>query len=91
MNIMGTGTALNLAGQAQIGATINVPNGTASLGGSGASGHSCYPAKTHDHGGTPHHIAPELRANTSAQVVSHAAQINLLNGRSGLLRPASEG
>lgn len=38
MNIMGTGTALNLAGQARLSGTMVVPNGTADVGGSGSSG-----------------------------------------------------
>ncbi len=38
VNIMGTGTALTMKGQAQLDGTINIPNGDASLGGSGASG-----------------------------------------------------
>ena len=38
VNIMGTGTALSMKGQAQLDGTINIPNGDASLGGSGASG-----------------------------------------------------
>jgi hypothetical protein len=38
LNVMGTGTAVNLAGQAQLSGTVNAPNGDASLGGSGASG-----------------------------------------------------
>jgi Tfp pilus assembly protein PilX len=38
VNIQGTGTALSLKGQAQLNGMINVPNGDASLGGSGASG-----------------------------------------------------
>ncbi len=38
MNIEGTGTALSMTGQAQLDGTINIPNGNASLGGSGASG-----------------------------------------------------
>ena len=38
INIQGTGTALSLKGQAQLNGMINVPNGDATLGGSGASG-----------------------------------------------------
>jgi hypothetical protein len=38
LNIEGTGTALSMTGQALIDGTINIPNGDASLGGSGASG-----------------------------------------------------
>jgi Tfp pilus assembly protein PilX len=38
VNIQGTGTALSLKGQAQLNGMINVPNGDATLGGSGSSG-----------------------------------------------------
>jgi Tfp pilus assembly protein PilX len=38
MNVMGTGTALSLAGQSQLCGMINAPNGDASLGGSGSTG-----------------------------------------------------
>ncbi len=77
MNIMGTGTALDLAGQAKLSATLNVPNGEASLGGAGASGTlfgSILANSITDHGGYPVHY--DLSAKTlsgqmfTAQVVS---------------------
>ena len=77
MNIMGTGTALNLAGQAQLNGTINVPNGDAELGGSGSTGTlfgSILAKEINDHGGYPVHY--DLSAKTlsgqmfSAEVVS---------------------
>ena len=38
INIMGTGTALSMGGNAQLSALINIPNGDAVLGGGGSSG-----------------------------------------------------
>ena len=38
INIMGTGTALILGGNAQLSALVNIPNGDAVIGGGGSSG-----------------------------------------------------
>lgn len=38
MNIQGSGNALTMTGQAQLNALVTIPNGSATLGGSGASG-----------------------------------------------------
>lgn len=77
MNVMGTGTSLSLSGQAQLSGTINVPNGTASLGGSGSSGTlfgSILAKNINDHGGYPVHYDISARTLSgqlfSAQVVS---------------------
>jgi hypothetical protein len=77
MNVLGSGTALTLSGQAQLSATINVPNGTASLGGSGSTGAlfgSILAKSIDDHGSYPVHY--DISAKTlsgqlfTAQVVS---------------------
>ncbi len=77
MNVMGTGTAVNLAGQAQLSAMINAPNGDASLGGAGSSGTffgAILASNINDHGGYPVHY--DLNSRTvsgqlfTAQVVS---------------------
>lgn len=77
MNVMGTGNALNLSGQARLSGTINVPNGDADLGGSGSSGAffgSILGKNIRDHGNYPVHY--DLSAKTlsgqmfTAQVVS---------------------
>ena len=77
MNVLGSGAALTLSGQAQLSATINVPNGTASLGGSGSSGAlfgSILAKNIDDHGNYPVHY--DISAKTlsgqmfTAQVVS---------------------
>jgi len=77
MNIMGTGTALNIGGQAQVAGMINIPNGNASLTGSGGNG-SFFGAilanSITDSGGYPVHY--DLNSRTisgqmfTAQVVS---------------------
>ncbi|MFB3921232.1 MAG: hypothetical protein ACE145_05885 [Terriglobia bacterium] len=77
MNVMGTGTAVNLAGQAQLSAMINAPNGDASLGGSGSSGTffgAILSKNINDHGGYPVHYDLNSRTESgqlfTAQVVS---------------------
>jgi Tfp pilus assembly protein PilX len=77
MNIMGTGTALSLSGQSQLGAVINIPNGDASLGGSGSSGTlfgSILANNINDHGNYPLHYDLSMRTISgqmfTAQVVS---------------------
>lgn len=77
MNIMGTGAAVSLSGQAQLSAMINAPNGDASLGGAGSSGTffgALLANNINDHGGYPVHY--DLNSRTvsgqmfTAQVVS---------------------
>jgi hypothetical protein len=77
MNILGTGTALSLSGQAQLSGTLNVPHGTATLGGAGSSGAlfgSILAKSIDDHGHYPVHY--DISAKTlsgqlfTAQVVS---------------------
>jgi Tfp pilus assembly protein PilX len=77
MNVLGTGAALTLSGQAQLGATLNVPNGTASLGGSGSSGAmfgSILAKNIEDRGNYPVHYDLSARSLSgqlfTAQVVS---------------------
>ena len=77
MNVMGTGTAVSLAGQAQLSAMISAPNGDASLGGSGSSGTffgSILANNINDHGGYPVHYDLSSRTESgqmfTAQVVS---------------------
>jgi hypothetical protein len=77
MNVLGTGAALTLSGQAQLSATINVPNGTASLGGSGSGGAmfgSILAKNVDDHGNYPVHYDISARSLSgqmfNAQVVS---------------------
>jgi len=70
LNVMGTGNALNLSGQAQLSGTVNVPNGDADLGGSGASGTffgSIIANNIRDHGNYPIHYDLAAR-NTSGQI-----------------------
>jgi hypothetical protein len=77
MNVMGTGTAVSLSGQAQLSAMINAPNGDASLGGAGSSGTffgAILANNINDHGGYPVHY--DLNSRTvsgqlfTAQIVS---------------------
>jgi len=77
MNVMGTGTAVSLSGQAQFSAVINAPNGDASLGGSGSSGTffgSILANNINDHGNYPLHYDLSMRTISgqmfTAQVVS---------------------
>jgi len=77
MNIMGTGDALNLAGQARLAGMINVPNGNADLGGSGSSGTffgSILANNIRDHGNYPVHYDLNMKTQSgkmfTAQVVS---------------------
>lgn len=77
MNIMGTGTALSLSGQSQLGAVINIPNGDASVGGSGSTGSlfgSILANNINDHGNYPLHYDLSMRTISgqmfTAQVVS---------------------
>lgn len=77
MNIMGTGTALSLSGQSQLGGVINVPNGNASLGGSGSAGTlfgSILANNIEDKGNYPLHYDLSMRTISgqmfTAQVVS---------------------
>ena len=70
LNIMGTGSALNLSGQADLAGTVNVPNGNADLGGSGASGiffGSILANNISDHGNYPIHYDLAAR-NASGQM-----------------------
>jgi hypothetical protein len=77
MNIMGTGSALNIGGQAQVGGMFNVPNGNADFGGSGSSGAffgAVLANNINDHGNYPIHYDLNSRTQSgqmfTAQVVS---------------------
>jgi Tfp pilus assembly protein PilX len=77
MNIMGTGTALSLSGQARLAGMINVPNGDASLGGGGSTGTffgAILANNITDHGNYPVHYDLNMKTQSgqmfTAQVVS---------------------
>ena len=77
MNVMGTGTAVSLSGQAQLSAMISAPNGDADLAGSGSGGAffgSILANNITDHGNYPVHYDLNMRTVSgqlfTAQVVS---------------------